>query len=247
MATGFGVNQMKIVYDRAWYPARRGLQSAHMSISFVLGVDGGKLINVGPPSGYQLYCSTTSTSGKKAMYQISLPGKTPMCTDDPLVLTLSELMMAGPYAFIIGIDIPVDAPTEHMFSVVVRNNRNVVIDAAYNLFGLQLTHIYARDPKLAWEGTPVAGGQIVVHIGITFDKDTNSNTDLPAVAAMLINFPQGYEHDVKRATDVKNLNKFFPVAPAKTEEAINTPFCPLPEKHFVPLFYGVSEIFLRLP
>ena len=46
--------------------------------------------------------------------------------------------------------------------------------------------------------------------GITFEEDVRG------VNAILITMPEGITHAVKDPSDMKNLNKFFPVAPAGT-------------------------------
>mmetsp|Transcript_863 Transcript_863/g.1807 ORF Transcript_863/g.1807 Transcript_863/m.1807 type:complete len:3591 (+) Transcript_863:462-11234(+) len=207
---GFEINQME--NTKLWYPGRRALVGTHFAFTFTLGVDNGQRIEVNPPILYELYCSTMPQSGEKALLPISLPGDAPTCIDSPLTLLLASPLYAGTYSFIIGGDVPAQAPPAgqtQYFSLVIKDNIGNVLDAAYDIPAVNpLQEIPAVRAHLSWMGAPARLRTTVVNIGITFDQTARN------IEGFLITFPPGLRHDIQTSTDVKNLNKRFPVAPA---------------------------------
>jgi hypothetical protein len=199
------------------YPAVQGLMGASIAFTFVLSREGGYKINVDAPIGYQLYCSPMASTGLHSLRQISLPGALPGCTDDPLTLTLTEIAPAAKYSFIIGADIPYETPDPNFFNIIIRNKQNQVIDAAYQLLGQTLQNIPVKLPTLNWQGAPVQGKRTYVHVGLTFARVT------PFVKSILFTLPKGLVHDVQSPTDVKNLNKAFPVASSSSWAETSNP------------------------
>jgi len=137
----------------------------------------------------------------------------PVCVDNPLSLTLSEPAPAGSYSFIVGGNLPPQAPPNgapaEFFSVIVRAEDDSVLEASYDLPPrTPLRELKARDARLGWSGTPRAEKPTRVKVSINFDEET------VGVRALLITLPPGMRHDVQSPTNVKNHNKNFPVAPA---------------------------------
>eukprot|EP00929_Paragymnodinium_shiwhaense_P118233 TRINITY_DN9016_c0_g1_i1.p1 TRINITY_DN9016_c0_g1~~TRINITY_DN9016_c0_g1_i1.p1 ORF type:complete len:3331 (-),score=769.45 TRINITY_DN9016_c0_g1_i1:152-10144(-) len=196
---GFLVNQM--ANSAAMYPGVANLKGAMISFTFTLDVDAGSQITVIPPTGYLLTCSTEG-----ALRQISLPGRFPECVDDPLELILSQTLTVGTYAFAISVDVPAQTPSDNTFSIVIKNQDNQVVDAAYGLPGQTIVNMGVGEPILSWDGRPEPGERIVITFGMTFSAPTTG------VKAVLLNFPDKFIHDVQRPTDVQNLNKRFRVA-----------------------------------
>ncbi|CAD7947927.1 unnamed protein product [Amoebophrya sp. A25] len=207
---GFEIKQMS--NTKLWYPSRRALMGTLFAFTFTLGVDNGQRIEVNPPILYELYCSTMPMTGRPALQAISLPGGDPTCIDSPLTLILASPLYAGTYSFIIGGDVPAQAPPAgqtQFFSLVIKDNRGMVLDAAYDIPAVNpLQEIPASSVNLRWQGAPARLRTTVVTIGITLDRATRE------IEAFLITFPPGLKHDIQTSTDVKNLNKALPVAPA---------------------------------
>ncbi|CAD7925059.1 unnamed protein product [Amoebophrya sp. A120] len=207
---GFEIKQM--ANTKLWYPSRRALQGTHFAFTFTLGVNNGQRIEVNPPILYELYCSTMPQTGLPALLPISLPGDPPTCIDSPLTLILASPLYAGTYSFMIGGDVPAQTPPvgqTQYFSLVIKDNLGKVLDAAYDIPAVNpLQEIPAVRAHLTWQGAPARLRTVVVTIGITFDMAARN------VEGFLITFPPGLRHDIQTSTDVKNLNKAFPVAPA---------------------------------
>jgi len=195
---GFRVTQM--ANSLVSYAGVAGLRAAQITFRFVLEVNAGSEIAIEPPSGYLLSCSTEG-----ALKQISLPGGRPGCTDDPLVLMLSTTLTAGEYAFGVAVDLPPQKPSPNSFNIIIRDRDNNVVDAAYELGGVDIIPLPVTSPTLSWtRAEPAQPSRIT--IGITFTMDTN------LIKALLIKFPNKFIHDVQKPTDVQNLNRRFPVA-----------------------------------
>jgi len=208
-APGFRISQMRGTEIR--YAGVPNLQSGQMTFTFTLDQDAGNVIEVQAPPGYVLTCSLDG-----ALKQMSLPGDRPQCTDDPLVLQLTQTLSAGEYAFAIAADLPAETPVGNTFNLIVSDLDGNVVDAAYAIPGQPIiaissdsaaTEAWVDSPTLSWTASE-AGQTSTVTIGLTFNGETN------ALMALLITAPVGFTHEVRRLTDVQNLNKDFPVAPA---------------------------------
>jgi hypothetical protein len=204
MATGWGegagfvVNPMK--NSATYYPGVANLKDALISFQFTVDVPFGKQIGVVAPMGYMLTCST-----QNALRQISLPGKPPECVDDPLQLILENALPVGTYSFAIKVDLPDQEPEDNTFNIEIMNLDNEIVDAAYGLPGQRIVPIGVKDPTLAWTGSD-PGEETMITFGLTFTEAT------PNIKTVLLNFPDKFVHDVRRPTDVQNLNKRFRVA-----------------------------------
>jgi hypothetical protein len=171
-----------------------------MTFTFTLDRDRGAQIAVEPPQGYQLSCS-----GEGALKQISLPGGKPDCTDDPLTLMLNTTLTAGEYAFGIAADMPPETPDPNTFNLIIRDREGSVVDASYGEEGKKIVPLKVGLPTLSWARSE-AGQPSLITVGVTFEQDTDK------IKALLITFPDNFIHDIQKPTDVKNLNKKFPVA-----------------------------------
>jgi len=99
---------------------------------------------------------------------------------------------------------PAQTPEVNTFDVIIRDQDNNVIDAAYAVQGQRIVDIGVGSPTLAWSSAD-PGQHSMITIGVSFTRDTSG------IKALLINFPTGFFHDVQRPTDVQNLNRHFPV------------------------------------
>jgi hypothetical protein len=199
---GFVVNQMAntLPYPMVMYPGVAGLKSAQITFKFTLDIDAGSSIAVSSPTGYILTCSTEG-----ALKQISLPGRKPDCVDDPLELILEQTLTAGEYAFGLLVDIPAATPSDNTFNIIVKNQDNQVVDAAFQIPGQDLKNIAVNSPTLSWS-VSIPGQRTIITFGLTFTEPTI------AIMAVLLSFPKKFIHDVQRPQDVLNLNPSFRVA-----------------------------------
>jgi hypothetical protein len=195
---GFKITQMR--GTRVSYAGVANLQGGRMTFTFSLDRNNGAQIAVEPPQGYQLSCSSEG-----ALAQISLPGGTPDCTDDPLTLMLNETLVSGDYAFGIFADMPPETPAPNNFNLIIRDREGNVVDAMYGIPGKNIVPLKVGTPTLSWARSE-AGQPSLITVGITFEQDTEM------VKALLITFPDNFIHDIQKPTDVRNLNKRFPVA-----------------------------------
>jgi hypothetical protein len=101
--------------------------------------------------------------------------------------------------------VPLNTPRPNTFNLVVRNEDNVVLDAAYGLHGKDVQTISACCPSLAWTKA-VPGVHSTVIIGFEV-KDTFVN-----IKAIVIKFPEGFRQDMPSTSLLSNLNPDFPVA-----------------------------------
>eukprot|EP00931_Biecheleriopsis_adriatica_P114614 TRINITY_DN90538_c0_g1_i1.p1 TRINITY_DN90538_c0_g1~~TRINITY_DN90538_c0_g1_i1.p1 ORF type:complete len:3212 (+),score=723.49 TRINITY_DN90538_c0_g1_i1:26-9637(+) len=182
------------------YPAVAGVVDAQIAFTFALDVNAGNQISVVAPPGFLLTCSAEGSLKK-----ISLPGGKPDCIDEPLLIRLDATLTSGQYAFALKVDLPPETPSVNTFSLIIRDQDNNVVDAAYSIQGMPIVNIWVSDPTLAWSKAE-PGQKTQITLGLTFTKDT------PNVKALLIMLPDKFIHDVLTPTDVQNLNKRFPVA-----------------------------------
>eukprot|EP00930_Biecheleria_cincta_P092359 TRINITY_DN8222_c0_g5_i2.p1 TRINITY_DN8222_c0_g5~~TRINITY_DN8222_c0_g5_i2.p1 ORF type:complete len:3174 (-),score=522.91 TRINITY_DN8222_c0_g5_i2:21-9542(-) len=199
---GFFVTQMG--GTSVMYPAVSSVKGAQIAFTFALDVDAGNQISIVSPPGFLLTCSAEGS-----LKQISLPGSKPDCIDDPLQIRLATSLTIGRYAFALAVDLPPETPSVNTFDLIIRDQDNVVIDAAYSLPGLEIVNIGVSNPFLSWSKSD-PGQRTSIEIGLTFTRDT------PNVKGILIMLPDQFMHDVQNPTDVQNLNKRFPVAAGAT-------------------------------
>lgn len=182
------------------YAGVANLRATQITFTFTMDVAGGNQIAVVAPFGYLLTCSTEG-----ALKQISLPGGNPDCIDDPLQLRLTQPLAVGTYAFAVACDMPPETPEANTFNIIIRDQDNNVMDAAYQMPGQTIKQIDVSNPTLAWSRAD-PGQHSIITVGITFDEDTTG------VKAVLIKLPIMFFHDVQKPTDVQNMNRKFPVA-----------------------------------
>lgn len=208
---GFMVNQMAMA--EVWYPGVANLKGAQITFTFSLDVDAGSQIHVVPPTGYLLTCSTEGS-----LRQISLPGEVPDCVDDPLELILTRTLQVGEYAFGVAVDLPPETPEVNTFDIIIKNQENQVVDAAFGIPGQNIDpNLQVSNPTLSWSRSQ-PGVQTLITFGLTFNQPTTR------LKAVLLNFPERFIHDVQRPTDVVNLNKRFKVAAGSAGDWADTQF-----------------------
>jgi len=204
---GFPINQMQNI--EIVYPALADMEMSKVAISFTTSdIDDGNQILVEQPNGFLLYCS----EGK--FKQVSLPGDLPDCVDEPLALTLSvNLERNRDYSFVLGIDTPSqDIPSsQNTWNIIIKNFNLIVVDAKYGFEGPPLipfsdkrsTSLDVSEFTMSWTKT-VPGQKTEITCGITFEDETTG------VAAVLIEFPEYFTHDITFVAAVKNNAKKFP-------------------------------------
>eukprot|EP00930_Biecheleria_cincta_P092360 TRINITY_DN8222_c0_g6_i1.p1 TRINITY_DN8222_c0_g6~~TRINITY_DN8222_c0_g6_i1.p1 ORF type:complete len:3282 (-),score=484.47 TRINITY_DN8222_c0_g6_i1:314-10159(-) len=195
---GFFVTQMK--GTSVTYPAVAGVRNAQIAFTFTLDVDAGTQIAIVPPKGFELTCSAPGS-----LAQISLPGQTPDCIDHPLQMTLAAPLRGGRYSFALALNLPPETPAKNSFNIIIRDQDNNVVDAVYDLPGMEIQNIGVSTPFLTWSKSD-PGQTTTIEIGLTFTRDTLN------VKAILLALPDSFIHDVQSPTDFQNLNKRFPVA-----------------------------------
>eukprot|EP00434_Breviolum_minutum_P034598 symbB.v1.2.030628.t1/scaffold3474.1/size56003/2 len=146
-----------------------------------------------------------SGSTEGALKQISLPGGKPTCIDDPLQITVDTTLTKNQYAFALLVDLPPETPKANTFSIIIRDQDNNVVDAAYSVQGKPIIQMFVQKPYLFWSQAE-PGLRTEITIGLEFTQDT------PNVKAVLIMLPETFIHDVQTPTDVQNMNKDFRVA-----------------------------------
>jgi hypothetical protein len=200
--TGFPVMQMEAGVA---YAGISSLRSAQISFHFDLKVNAGSEIAIEPPPNYILSCSTQG-----ALKVGSLPGTKPGCTDEPLVLMLSKPMVAGTYSFAIAVDLPAQLPASNAFNIVIRDQNNNVVDAKYGIAGQDIKVVPTTSPTLAWTRSEI-NQRTVISISITFTNDYS------LVKALLITLPDTFVQNVMNPSEVKNVNRRFPVAASQAQ------------------------------
>jgi len=164
-------------------------------------VDAGNQIYVVPPQGYLLTCST-----ENALKAIRLPGSQPQCVDDPLSLTLTSTFTADEYSFAVAVDVPPETPDDNTWDIIIRDQDNNVVDAAYQIVGQRIVNMGVESPTLVWS-LAEARMDSVITVGFTV------STAIEVVKALLITFPTGFLlTDQLRPTDVRSLNRAFPLS-----------------------------------
>merc|ERR1711972_586379 len=141
---------------------------------------GGNRILVKPPVGFVLTCSMEG-----ALRQISLPpkGVRPDCIDDPMEIRLASTLTAGQYAFAVTADLPTETPMDNTFNIIITDQDNNVVDAAYGIQGLPiLGSLHVDAATLAWSKADM-GQPTMITVGLTFVQDTRY------IKALLITFP----------------------------------------------------------
>jgi hypothetical protein len=129
--------------------------------------------------------------------QISLPGPTPDCVDDPLELRLGTTLKAGEYAFGLAADLPPATPLVNTFNMIISNQEGQVVDAAYEIPGQPIIQLGARNPTLFWTlAKPAARSSVTFGFTVT--------EPIIDILGVLLNFPDKFVHDIKKPTDVQN-------------------------------------------
>jgi hypothetical protein len=184
-----------------FYAGVANLRSTQIVFTFRLEVDAGNQIYVVPPQGYLLTCST-----ENALKAIRLPGSQPQCVDDPLSLTLTSTFTADEYSFAVAVDVPPETPDDNTWDIIIRDQDNNVVDAAYQIVGQRIVNMGVESPTLVWS-LAEARMDSVITVGFTV------STAIEVVKALLITFPTGFLlTDQLRPTDVRSLNRAFPLS-----------------------------------
>jgi len=197
--SGFSVTQM--AGSAVYYAGIANLRAHQIVFTFTLDVDAGSMISVVPPAGFLLTCSMEG-----ALKTISLPGGRPNCIDDPLQLQLREPLTRGTYAFAVTVDLPPQKPQVNTFNIMIQDQYNNIVDAAYGIFGQEIMNMPAERPTLGWSRAE-PGQPTMITVGITFREVVSS------LQALLIVLPELFQHDVQIPIDVQNYNPRFPLAP----------------------------------
>jgi hypothetical protein len=199
---GFQVQQMAAGVS---YAGLSQLRRAQISFHFTLVLDAGSEITVEPPTNYRLRCSAEG-----ALKQGSLPGTKPGCTDEPLVLSLTQTLKRGQYSFAVEVDLPAQKSVPNNFNLIIRDRDHKVVDANYALEGVDLVEAPLTSPDFSWSSaTP--GLVSFITIGIEF-KETYETP----VKCVLINFPDKFPLAINKPKDVVNGNPSFPLSMSRS-------------------------------
>jgi len=121
-----------------------------------------------------------------------------------LQLQLAQPLTRGTYSFAVHVDLPPETPSVNTFNLIIQDQYGNVVDAAYAVAGQPLVNVGAEQPTLQWSRAD-AGQPTLVTIGINFTRAT------PGLQALLVLFPDTFQHDVQISIDVQNLNNRFPL------------------------------------
>jgi hypothetical protein len=113
------------------------------------------------------------------------------------------------YAFIMGIHTPetIEKAGEPLWDVRIVNRKIMTLDAAIEIEAPSLVvGLFLQNPSLSWISPQQKGETSVVTISISLDRRVEK------VKAILITLPERYKHDIQHRNQLKNLNRFFPVA-----------------------------------
>jgi hypothetical protein len=201
------------MYATVRYPGVMNVR-AQMAWTFTMTMDAGNRIVITAPETFQLSCSTEGS-----MKAITLPGGMPDCEGDEgntLGLVVNETLTRNVFAFVIEVTVPADTPLDNEFHIQILNWRLGVVDGAYGLPGVPVRPIGARSPSLSWTRSE-PNQPTEVTVGLTFTQEVEW------VRAILFQFPPTIIHDVQRPSEVKNLNRKFPL-PSNTEYADTTSY-----------------------
>jgi len=166
----------------------------------------GTLLQLGMPSGYKMRCNDASM-----VNQMSLPGAAPKCLRESpsMLLRINDTLKTGYYAFSVRGVVPTDTPVHNTFSVNVSNDMGVVLNGAYGLAGMTIRRMRVVVPTIAWtDSMPNVHTEIT--LGVTVEEAVSN------VRSIVIQFPQGFRHDITNPAYITSLNKVpgFPMAAA---------------------------------
>jgi hypothetical protein len=202
---GFRINQMAAQVS---YGGIRDLRRAEIMFNFSMKVSSGSLIYIEHPTRFRLRCAEYGT-----LKQGTLPGTLPSCTNEPMIMQLSEsLVRDRTYCFSVEGDLPAVPSDPNTFNLIIRDVDLNVVDAAFLLGGSITYHDFAfHSPKMSWEGSAPDSVSI-----ITMSMELTSIIRGNQVAALLFTFPVGYQQAASRPSDIVNGNANFPLAIGET-------------------------------
>eukprot|EP00927_Polykrikos_kofoidii_P039572 TRINITY_DN33933_c0_g1_i1.p1 TRINITY_DN33933_c0_g1~~TRINITY_DN33933_c0_g1_i1.p1 ORF type:complete len:3270 (+),score=363.14 TRINITY_DN33933_c0_g1_i1:1418-9811(+) len=113
------------------------------------------------------------------------------------------------HSFILGIITPEsdEQAGDPHWDFLVHNEFQITVDAAVRVLGPNLVKgLFVQKPSLSWVTPPQHGATSVVTVELTLDRRVEK------IKAILITLPARYMHDITHRNQLKNLNRFFPVA-----------------------------------
>jgi hypothetical protein len=228
LAGGFTVDQVSFASVR--YGGVLGLDSVLVAVTLsIKPQDEGlvtKILVFGPPK-FEMRCST-----RGSVRPLSLPGF-PECADEaPLTLRTRVPMPPGRHAFMVMANVPDEPPPDdaNTFAILVADENEKAIDAAYGLPGNKYKKIPMENPLFEWEALcdddtrmnmvgeicpPLPYNHVRIRVALKFLSDYTAKSDY-RIKALLITFPTNITQDIWSAAspayEVKNINKTFPAA-----------------------------------
>lgn len=176
-----------------------------------------RLLRILPPATYELSCDA------RFLRLLSLPGNKSVCSVDPFSLGLAGDLPfpEGRQMFTLGVTVPRTTPgssttSEGFFKVLllegdVSSGSLRVADSNMEVPAqeVQTLLLRAQQPALAWTfSRPLS--EPFITISIKFDRTLPEGWEPLRMAALLVEFPQGFQHVIAGPSDVRNLNPEFP-------------------------------------
>lgn len=118
------------------------------------------------------------------------------------MITLNGTLAPGEYAFVLTAATPADTPPDNSFAVLLRDSKLAVQDAAMNLPGPKFQPaVKVVRPSLAWTSAePGQASRITVRFAVS------AAIQAYTVGSLLITFPQNFEHNIEKVSEVVSKN-----------------------------------------
>ncbi|CAD7959916.1 unnamed protein product [Amoebophrya sp. A25] len=187
-------------------------QESELILNFVTveTLSGGGIIVVEHPPGFEVKCDPAN------LRKISLPSSSGEieCTKPANVaakpqfnLTLEETLVFGEYSFGVRALIPGSTPTNNVFHLMLfgKDNDDKARDAAFNINGLMIQPgLDLRGQGLHWtraEAGKLSG--ITLSFEVRESPKSEGNVLKTRMGEILINFPQGFVHNIDALSHVE--------------------------------------------
>lgn len=198
---GFDLQQMRDV--SITYPGVPGVET-QLAVGFRTSekLDRGSQIEILKPEAFQSRCNVATVS------TISLP---PVLDCDvykaSIVLTLSETLQGGEYAFALLIRTPSTTPAFNEWSLLLKSQKGFVQDAAMNIAGKTIQPDFKMvSTPLRWTSSD-AGQASTITIGFIVAETIPPNQ----LGDLLITLPENFAHAIEQECSVESSNGALPL------------------------------------